>query len=286
MADKDALTDIERAWLIGIDALMIQMNPNAHAAAAARIVELWDTGRPAFRQHLDRRVAAWRNRQRQIEMMASDDAGPCRRLVRLIEGLDQRTPRDHPGGGSRKPRKIVKPSTRRFGPVREMSDEEVQEFLKLLETEGIGVLFDPGVGFTTEGELHKPPLIRLDGKPIQYEQIAPVYDRREIERPWDPVEREPAIAVAFDLALLATAREKKWTWVISDRHFSRLPWGHPCKVTPEGRPGWKRITKLLDRAGLIERRRGQTWRLTREARRVVADHLLPAWIAAAASDRE
>lgn len=286
MDDKDALTEIERAWLIKIDAQMIQMNPNDHAAAAASIGELWNKGRPAFQRQLDRRAGAWLHRQRQMEIMTTDDAGPCRRLLQLINGREERKLQQHLSKESRKPRKIVKPSTRQFGPDREMSDEEVQEFLKLLDAEGISVIFDPGVSFTTKGELYKPPLIRLGGKAIHHEQIWPAYERGEIERVWDPVKCEPPIGLAFDLALLAIAQEKKWTWVISDRYFGRLQWGHPCKVTPEGRPGWKLITGLLNSAGLIQRWRGQTWRLTREARPVVAEHLLPTWVAASASDQD
>ena len=280
MAKQPKLSDIERAWLISIDALMIQMNTNAHAAAAARLIELWGRGRPVFRKQLDKRAYAWRHRQRQLEMIASDDNGPCRRLIRLIDGPDQHKLQEHQGEKRRRPGKIIKPSTRQFGPHSEIRDNEVKEFLELLDKEGISVVFDPGVSFTTKGELYKPPLIRLDNHPIHYEQIAPAYERGEIERAWDPIEYEPAIALAFDLALLAIAKEEKWTWVVCDRYFARLNWGHPCKVTPEGRPGWKLITGLLDHAGLIERRTGQTWRLTREARPLVADHLLPAWVAA------
>jgi len=121
-------------------------------------------------------------------------------------------------------------------------------------------VFDPGVSVMPDDVLFRPPLITIDGAGVFYDQIAPAYDRGEIERPWSPHDMEPRIALAFDYALLIVARERKWTWVISDRYLRRLPWGHPCKMTPEGRPGWPLLTDMLEHAGLIERRRGQTWR--------------------------
>lgn len=148
-------------------------------------------------------------------------------------------------------------------------DDEVAKFLRLIEGEGISVVFDPGVSVTND-VVFRPSLITLDGVRVYHEQIAPVYERGEIKRVWDPDKRPPAIALAFDYALLIVAKERKWTWMICDRHFERLPWGHPCKAGPEGRPGWRLVTAALEGAGLNERRRGQTWRLTAQGKQAAA----------------
>ncbi|MFG0244855.1 MAG: hypothetical protein ACF8MF_02230 [Phycisphaerales bacterium JB052] len=262
MADE-RLTDIERTWLVSIDALLIQTTVDAHGAVAGRFIDLWFSGGPTFRAELTKRASLWRQRHVKVQQLILNSHGACERLVRLMG--NPRPPQQEPKKTNSKPQgDRVMPSTRQFGPVRQISDEEVKQFMDLLDAEGISVLFDPGVSFTTKGELYKPPLIRLDGKPIDYEQIAPAYDRGAIERAWDAVQREPAIALAFDLALLAIAQEKKWTWVVCDRYFARLPWGHPYKAGPEGRPGWKLVTWLLEGEGLIELKAGQTWRLTAE----------------------
>jgi hypothetical protein len=215
-----------------------------------------------------------------VQQLILNSHGACERLVRLMGDLQP--PQHRPVKTKPKPRRDpVVPSRRKHTPVQGITEDEAAKFMAMLDAEGIAEVFDPGVSILDD-KLFRPPLIILNKVSVFHEDIAPVYERGAIDRRWDPVEREPAIALAFDLALLVTLREGRWTWVISDRHFGRLRWGHPCKVTPEGRPGWKLITGLLDRAGLIERRTGQTWRLTREARTVVADHLLPAWVAAAA----
>jgi len=141
--------------------------------------------------------------------------------------------------------------------------------MELIEREGIGGVFDPGVSVSRDDVLFRPPLITIDGAGVFYDQIAPAYDRGDIERPWSPHDMEPRIALAFDYALLIIAKERKWTWVISDRYLRRLPWGHPCKMTPQGRPGWPLLTDMLEHAGFIERRSGQTWRTARAAGPVV-----------------
>jgi hypothetical protein len=218
-----------------------------------------------------------------VQQLILNSHGACERLVRLMG--DPRPPQRKPiKTKSRSRRHRVVPSRRKHTPVQRITEDEAAKFLAMLDAEGISEVFDPGVS-TLDDKLFRPPLIILNKVSVFYEDIAPAYERGAIDRRWDPAERESAIALACDLALLVTLRESRWTWVISDRHFGRLPWGHRCKVTPEGRPGWKLITELLDRAGLIERRTGQTWRLTREARPVVADHLMPAWVAAA-SDQD
>ncbi|MCC5821652.1 MAG: hypothetical protein LAT64_00015 [Phycisphaerales bacterium] len=268
------LTDIEKSWLVAIDALLTQNTANAHAMAAGRMVDLWETGGAAFRHQLGERAAAWLRRHSQLTKMMADTTGPCHRLIELMERPD-RTP-ERPKRPRRGPSRPVRPSHRGHCHRGRIRDAEVEKFMALIDEEGISVVFDPGVSVTTDDVLFKPPLITLDGVGVFHEQIAPVYQRGDIERVWDPVERAPAIALAMDLALLAISREKKWTWVICDRHFQRLPWGHPCKAGPEGRPGWKVVTGALEAAGLIGRRRGQTWRLTLAGKQA-AERALAVW---------
>lgn len=278
MADGE-LTDIERTWLVSIDALLVQTTVDAHGAVAGRFIDLWNSGGPAFRAELAKRASLWRQRHVKVQQLILNSHGACERLVRLMG--DPRPPKQNQVKTKPRPRRDrVVPSRRKHLPVQSITEDEAAKFMAMLDAEGIAEVFDPGVSIL-DNKLFRPPLIILNKVSVFHEDIAPVYERGAIDRRWDVAKREPAIAMAFDLALLVTLREGRWTWVISDRHFSRLHRGHPCKVTPEGRPGWKLITRLLDRAGLIERRTGQTWRLTRESRPVVADHLLPAWVAAA-----
>ena len=276
---NDGLTDIEKAWLVSLDALLVQTTVDAHGAVAGRFIDLWDSGGPTFRAELTKRASLWRQRHAKVQQLILNSHGACERLVRLMG--DPETPQRKPLKTKPKPkRNRVVPSRRKHTPVQGITEDEAAKFMAMLDAEGIAEVFDPGVSILDD-KLFRPPLIILNKVSVFHEDIAPTYERGAIDRRWDPAECEPAIALAFDLALLVTLRESRWTWVISDRHFRRLPRKHPCKVTPEGRPGWKLITGLLDRAGLIERRTGQTWRLRREARPVVADHLLPAWVAAA-----
>lgn len=278
------LTDIERTWLVSIDALLVQTTVDAHGAVAGRFIDLWNSGGPTFRAELAKRASVWRQRHVKVQQLILNSHGACERLVRLMG--DPEPPKRKTLNTKPEPRRDrVVPSRRKHTPVQGITEDEAAKFMAMLDAEGIAEVFDPGVSILDD-KLFRPPLIILNKVSVFHDDIAPAYACGAIDRRWDPAEREPAFALAFDLALLVTLRESRWTWVISDRHFRRLPRKHPCKVTPDGRPGWKLITGLLDRAGLIERRTGQTWRLTREARPVVADHLLPAWVAAAASDRD
>ena len=288
MGNDPELSHMEMVWLVSLDALLVQSSPHAHAATAARIVDLWDEGGVVFRRELARRADAWRQRQVHMTMVVTDHMGPCQRLLQLLDlpngshsKNQQTTPKPEP---KRAKKSVVRPSCRNTH-RRKMTDDEVARFLKLIDDQGIEAVFDIGNSVNSKDELFRPPLIVLDRVGVHHDAIAPLYESGEIKRPWDPKQREPAIALAFDLALLVMLREKKWTWVISDRYFSRLPWGHPCKMTPEGRPGWKLITTMLEDAGLIELRRGQTWRLRREVRRIIADHLSAIWISAATQGR-
>jgi hypothetical protein len=265
----DGITDIEKAWLMGIDALLMHGSPQGHAVTAGRLVDLWGAGGTDFQRELARRADVWQKRHGQMAMMVGDRSGPCQRLMQLVGNPETVNLKSPPPPAPRRPRPkrgpVVRPSRATRYPAKKMTEEEVQKFLDLIETEGISSVFDPGVGVMPDDVLFRPPLITIDGAGVFYDQIAPAYDRGEIERPWSPHDMEPRIALAFDYALLIIAKERKWTWVISDRYLRRLPWGHPCKMTPQGRPGWPLLTDMLEHAGYIERRSGQTWRAVRAA---------------------
>ncbi len=274
-----SLSDIEKAWLIGIDALLMHGSPQGHAVTAGRIVDLWGAGGTEFKKELAHRAEIWNKRQVHMTMVVSDHMGPCHRLLQLLDlpseshsKNQQTTPKPKRKGPNRS---VVRPSCRNTH-RRQMTDDEVARFLKLIDDQGIEAVFDLGNSINSNDELFRPPLIVLDRVGVFHEQIAPLYECGEIKRSWDPKQRDPAIALAFDLALLVMLREKKWTWVICDRHFARLPWGHSCKMTPEGRPGWKLITAMLEDAGLIEQRSGQTWRLTK-AGKAAAEQVRVEW---------
>ncbi len=278
---NEGLTDIEKAWLVGIDALLMHGSPQGHAVTAGRIVDLWGAGGVAFQKELERRSDVWRKRHLQVLQMAGDVAGPCNRLMQLMGNPTTVDLKPSKPPVPRRPRPkrgpVVRPSRAAHYPAKKMTDKEVQRFLDLIDSEGISSVFDPGVSVMPDDVLFRPPLITIDGAGVFYDQIAPAYDRGEIERPWSPHDMEPRIALAFDYALLIIARERKWTWVISDRYLRRLPWGHPCKMTPEGRPGWPLLTHMLENAGYIQRRGGQTWRPTRDHKKAV-EPLSLAWL--------
>jgi hypothetical protein len=210
------LTDVEKSWLVAIDALLVQNTANAHAMAAERMADLWGSGGVTFQHQLSERAAVWRRRHGQLTMLVADTAGPCHRLIGLMgssppQGKPPETTKsDSPKRPRQRSSRPVRPSYRGHGPVGRIEDEEVKKFLRLIEGEGISVVFDPGVS-VTDDVVFRPSLITLDGVRVYHEQIAPVYERGEIKRVWDPGERPPAVALAMDLALLVIRREKKWT---------------------------------------------------------------------------
>ena len=278
--DDPGLTDAQRALLMGLDALLLQVSPEAHVLVAKQIIALWSDEYSIFQSQLNVRVERWRRRQLRVAESWTDSTGACQHLMAMLD-IPGTTPAQSKAPARRKrPRKLgIRPSSRRVA-RKPIGDNEVEQFMRLVDKEGISTVFDPGVHVIDDRLAIELPLIALEKRAVYHDVIWPRYERGEIGRPWSPHDLDPRIALAFDYALLIMWKEKKWTWVISDRYFKRLPWRHPCKVTPEGRPGWKMITGLLDQAHLIERRNGQTWRLTREVRGVVTDTLMPLWLAA------
>ena len=45
---NDGLTDIEKAWIVGIDALLMHGSPQRHAVTDGRIVDFWGAGGVKF----------------------------------------------------------------------------------------------------------------------------------------------------------------------------------------------------------------------------------------------
>jgi hypothetical protein len=154
--------------------------------------------------------------------------------------------------------------------------EEVATFLKMLDADGIGDVFNPG-NYIHDNTVFRPPLILLDDKSIFFDDIWPIYCDSTIERCWDPEDRSPEIALAIDYVLLVIHKEKKWTWPIADRYLVRLPWGHPWKTTHTGRPGWDASFRILSKNGMIENHHGQTWKLTTTAHKQTVDQVFRFW---------
>ena len=280
---NDGLTDIEKAWLVGIDALLMHGSPQGHVVTAGRIVDLWGAGGVEFQKELERRSDVWRKRHMQVLQMAGDGAGPCSRLMQLMGNptIVDLKPSKSPAPRRPRPKRgpMVRPSRAAHYPAKKMTDEEVEKFLKLGDEEGLDAVFDPGNSVTSDDVLFRPPLVVIDGVGVHHDDIAPRYDAGEIRREWDASKMSPAWALAADLTLIVMLRERKWTWQIADRYYKRLPWRHPAKTTPTGRPGWKKITGMLSKSGLIERKSGQTWRLT-EPGRDAAGMVSAAWFTA------
>ncbi len=272
MTSPQGLTDSQRAILMAIDSVLVQATPGSHVLAAQQIRQLWSEQYSVFQSQLVMRAESWRRRQIKIMHPLPDPNRDCERLMSLLALPGDVSP------GVPAPRR-----TARRGPKqcevrkirRPITDAEIERFLDLIEAEGISAVFDPGVS-VIDDNLFLPPLLVIDGVGVFYDQIAPAYDRGEVRRQWDASKTPPAWALAADLTLIGMLRERKWTWQIADRYYKRLPWGHPAKTTPIGRPGWKRITGTLSTQRLIERKSSQTWRLT-DAGVSVAGFLSDTW---------
>lgn len=177
-----------------------------------------------------------------------------------------------------KQRKVgnVVPSVRYRTPTEPISLDEEAEFMDMLDKYGISEIFDPA-SLITCGIVVRKPFVVIDKTRYTFEEMAEKYTTKALSRPWDKVERDPLDAMLFDWVLYAARREGKWTWVICDRWFCRLPWSHPLKSAAGQRPGWKWSTEVMAGTGLMTQRRGRTWGLTREGRRVVDDFIIPLW---------
>lgn len=280
MSSSQSLTDSQRAILMAVDSVLVQCTPGSHVLAAQQITHLWSEQHSVFQSQLVMRAESWRRRQIKITHPIPDPNGDCERLMDLLSLPGDASPgvpasrRRSKGGPTRcDARKIRRPIT----------DAEVDRFLDLIDREGIETVFDPNVAVVS-GTVFRRALLVIDQKPLWFESVIGPYEAGQILREWDDEERTPAIAVALDLSLLAAWQSKKWTWRVSDHVLSRLPKEHPYRAFNGKRPGWKPLTQILERQGMLNRSRGYTWRLTKLARAIVQEQLLPAWVGSVSND--
>ena len=248
------------------------------AALILKHSDLATMARP-FQISLMRRMGQWRQQydaiQADIERM---DDGASGMLYRMTEVPDYRMWVDPMRSPPDEPRAPVRPSHRAGMPEDEFSDGEINEFLELIDSQGLEKVFANGADLIN-GKLVMYPLITLGEVVIEYGPVAAMYAEKGIERPWDPSKRKPLIAMAFDLSLLSAMVAKRWTYRVWDGAFSRLPETHQYYPKDGKRPGWHRTTKLLELRGLVERSSGRTWHLTDAGDEVASAQLAPAWSA-------
>lgn len=175
----------------------------------------------------------------------------------------------------RKAGKLV-PSILYRTPKEPITDDEVVNFMDLIDEHGISEIFDPA-NLITCGIVARIPFVVVGKARYSFEEMSEKYTARDLARPWDKTKRDPVDGMLFDWVLHAARREGKWTWVTCDRWFRRLPWSHPLKSAGGQRPGWKWSTEIMAGTGLMVQRRGKTWGLTRDGRKVVDEFILPLW---------
>lgn len=280
MSSSQGLNDSQRAILMAVDSVLVQGTPGAHVLAARQITHLWSEQHSVFQSQLVMRAEAWRRRQLKITHPIPDPNKDCQRLMDLLAlpgdvspGVPAPLGEAKRGPNRCDARKIRRPIT----------DAEVDRFLDLIDREGVDTVFDPNVT-VVNGTVFRRALVVIAQKPIWFDSVTGLYETGQIDRSWDDEERAAEMAVALDLSLLAAWQSKKWTWRVADCVLSRLPKEHPYRAFNGKRPGWKPITQILERQGMLNRSRGYTWRLTKPARTVVQEHLLPAWVGSVSHD--
>ncbi|MEO1583765.1 MAG: hypothetical protein AAFR96_04235 [Planctomycetota bacterium] len=280
MSSSQGLTESQRAILMAVDSVLVQGTPVAHVLAARQITHLWSEHHSVFQSQLVMRAEAWRRRQLKIMHSIPDPNRECERLMDLLAlpgdvspGVTSLSRRAKGGPNRCDARKIRRPIT----------DAEVGQFLDLIDREGVDTVFDPNVS-VVNGTVFRRALVVIAQKPVRFESVIGLYESGQIDRDWDDEERTPEMAVALDLSLLAAWQSKKWTWQVSDQVLSRLPKEHPYRAFNGERPGWKPLTQILERQGMLNRSRGYTWRLTNPARTAVEEHLMPAWVGSVSND--
>jgi len=263
MAKDKGLTKEQRTRLKTLDTLLDSDVPRSHIIVATLIVQHWCEVHNAFQSQLIVRAERWRRRHIQLrQQWRRCELGVFNDLMRILELPGDIEPGVRAPMKSRAKR-IPQPSLQRKAPWGMITNEEAAGFLKMLDAYGISDVFDPS-NYINNNTVFLPPLILLGGKSIFFDDIWPMYRDGNIERPWDPENRSPYIALAMDYVLLIIEKEKKWTWPIADRYLVRLPWGHPWKTTTTGRPGWEASLGILNGCEMIENHHGQTWKLRNE----------------------
>ncbi len=277
MAKDKGLTKAQRTRLKTLDTLLDSDVPRSHIIVATLIAQHWCEDHNAFQGQLVVRAERWRRRHVQLrQQWRRCEQGVFNDLMRILE-----LPGDIEPGvrapNTKRTKRITQPSLRPKAPSGMITDEESADFLKMLDTDGISDIFDPG-NHINDNTVFRPPLILIDGKSIYFDDIWPMYRDNTIERSWDTKDRSPEIAMALDYVLLIIHKEKKWTWPIADRYLVRLPWGHPWKLTPLGRPGWDASLRILSEIEMIENHHGQTWILRNKLYDMVNRTLPTLWI--------
>lgn len=198
------LTDIERTWLVSIDAVIVQATVDAYGAVAGRFIDLWSSGGPIFRAEFAKRASLWRQRHFKVQQLILHNHGACERLVRLMG--DPRPNQQEPMKTKPKSRlDCVVQSRRKHTPAQGITEDEATKFMAMFDVEGTAEAFDPGDRILDD-TLFRHPLIILIKVSAFHEDIVPAYERGAIERRWDETKRELAIVLAFDCALLIVAR--------------------------------------------------------------------------------
>jgi len=266
-----------RKQLQGLDALLQNWKYEQSELAARVLLKVLKTDPPhPFARDYLRRAEKWQEHYH-IDIARGEPAHRLGdELVQLLFRREQRMAMEmiH----REKQRKVgnVVPSVRYRTPTELIGLDEEAEFMDMLDKYGILEIFDPA-SLITCGIVVRKPFVVIDKTRYTFEEMAEKYTTKALSRPWDKVERDPLDGMLFDWVLHAARREGKWTWVTCDRWFCRLPWSHPLKSAGGQRPGWKWSTEIMAGTGLMAQRRGRTWGLTRDGRKVVDDFILPLW---------
>ncbi|MEO0513149.1 MAG: hypothetical protein AAF108_09680 [Planctomycetota bacterium] len=284
------MTPAETRTIATIDSLLKSGSISAIKKAAMIIMQHSDLRmkEQAFQLCLNLRMRRWRELYDaiKIDIQRLDD-GAGGRLYRMSELPDYRPWVDPSAGkqscdrhGGSKP---CIPTRRTGAPSDEIDDGEVDDFLRLLDCEGLSRVFEDDAT-VVDGRVVPRPLLTVDRRTIHYRAIGALYGAKRFERPWDPSKRKPDIALAFDFALLATWQTRKWTYRVCDDMFSRLPPIHRYFPFGGKRPGWRITTRTLVLRDLMHRSKGQTWLLTPAGEQVASGVLSTAWLQAAVKD--
>ncbi|MBL4808641.1 MAG: hypothetical protein JKY43_01110 [Phycisphaerales bacterium] len=277
MAKNQGLTPDDRVKLKTLDTLLESDVPRSHTIVAALIVKHWCEEHNVFQSQLVMRAERWRRQHIELnQQWRKGQKGIFSDLMRILELPDDIEPGVR-ASKKRRTKRITQPSLLPKAPSGMITDKEASSFLKMLDEDGISDVFDPG-NYIHDNTVFRPPLIFLDGKSIFFDDIWPMYRDGNIKRSWDSQNRSPEIALALDYVLMIIHKEKKWTWQVADRYLVRLPWGHPWKLTHQGRPGWVASLQILSENGMIEKHHGQTWKLRSGGCQIVSGLVCSAWV--------
>jgi hypothetical protein len=266
----------KRDQLVQIDTLLDEWPAGASELVADLILELWDLSqKEGFSQQLFGKAEKWRVKYAMDVAAGKPAHATGERLHHMLFLREEKQAKDLLAREKmRKAGKVV-PSVRYRTPREPIEDSEVEGFLGMLDREGFLSVFDPK-NIIVEGAIFTCPFVAYRDLRLSYEELKEKYSRG-LPRPWDPVQRKVDDAMLIDWILVSARREGKWTWVICDRYFIRLPFGHPLKSVGGERPGWNWSRRELEAIDLMRQGGGRTWRLTPVARQWVDREIIPMW---------